>query len=478
MTTLEEAPCDFDALDAPSLMPYLRRFAGRRSWQYAYQTDALECAATLRAVAGALSATCSDVCSPERLYPIMSRARRADKSYVLAVGANLPVMHQSLEPPPGVPAPGAPRLAVLCSRASNGDAGGIDGGALPGPLLPSCIHCTRLALILGEAHVPVEVVMVDSTNGMPAWFRAAYPSATTPAMQGSPGALEGDDQWLGGFESLLDRASGQEPRVASMLVQRGPLAGSAAGALGDRLKFALIGARLAGTEERDGIEHLSLCLAKAGLDAEAAGEPAHELRRLFAKSAVDAAAELERHFSASEGAFLGGTSPDIADVYLSGPLIVAHNILEAGLTHRAGPASFGDLGAASLRRFLEAWVVRPSWLLAFRTKNLANAALVRSLAVTLAKAAPDTCPSAAMRASLTFLRKLDPEYARAAAAGAGAFDAACEEDELPPRNGSVSDSVATTSTGAGNIAALARAKSSRKKIRKKLACKTNATICI
>jgi len=93
-------------------------------------------------------------------------------------------------PPPHPSSSGAKLIAVMSARASDGlgvsdtssdttnvvsdttHAALLDGAAPEGPLTPYCGACARLCLVLGEAGVPFETVLIDR-DAKPAWFKDA-----------------------------------------------------------------------------------------------------------------------------------------------------------------------------------------------------------------------------------------------------------------------------------------------------------------
>ena len=212
-------------------------------------------------------------------------------------------------PPPPPSSSGAKLIAVMSARASDGQgvsdtssdtthvvsdtthAALLDGAAPEGPLTPYCGACARLCLVLGEAGVPFETVMIDR-DAKPAWFKDAVREGTTPAVRGGFGGLGGEEalkedaSWVAGHDALLAAAAKTYPRVSEMIRRangdgRGDGARGAASKmttadatrLGEKLTSALVcGRTLAlggGDGDGDGDDaddgRFEWCLAAAGV---------------------------------------------------------------------------------------------------------------------------------------------------------------------------------------------------------------------
>ena len=159
-------------------------------------------------------------------------------------------------------------MAVLAARGSRGVGDDIDGRAIQGPIVPYCTYCIRLCLILAEARVPFQLVMIDR-NCKQSWFRGAFPDFTTPAIQGTPGGVDGG-AWVGDSKDLLRNSVAQNPRVAAVVSASAPGVLERAEFLGERLKAALIGGRLVGSAHEDGDAFAMECLRRCGKPEEEA----------------------------------------------------------------------------------------------------------------------------------------------------------------------------------------------------------------
>ena len=331
--------------------------------------------------------------------------------------------------PEGLPAPGAPRIAVLAARGSRGLGDDIDGDAPQGPLVTYCVFCVRLCLIFAEARVPFELVEIDR-NCKQSWFREAFPEFTTPAVQGTPGG-KANGEWVGNSGAILADAVEAEPRVRAAAHLRSGVTLERAAGLGQTLTAALVCSRLLGTKYEHGQAMARECLVKCGVlpredeeKEENGDEEEHAwvatknlvdrsfaddedaLRALRARvvdAGAQAAREIESLLTSSskshDGPFLGGKSPDAADAYLVAALWVAHNLLTSGVARcfaaergDGATCSFAALGAPSALAYLRAWSARPSWRAVMRAEDtVSSAASLRPLVDGLVAAAPDSC---------------------------------------------------------------------------------------
>ena len=164
---LPAAPCTLADVGAPSARRYLDAWAARPSWAACYKTTSLFSAAVMMAAVQTIVKHAPDaVNGGSDLYRVMARARRLDRHYMDSVGAYAPRFVPVFKPNPdtdteedgpeeengpvGLLVRGVPRVAVLSSRASNGNGDDMDGPSAAGPLMPFCPYCTRLCLVLAE----------------------------------------------------------------------------------------------------------------------------------------------------------------------------------------------------------------------------------------------------------------------------------------------------------------------------------------
>ena len=418
LSPVPQAPCTLADVGAPSARGYLERWVARPSWKECYKSTSMYSAPTIMAAVKMVVDMAPDVCDGGKtMYEVMARVRRMDALYLEQVDAFSPIFvplanHEFVQPP-GLPAPNVPRIAMLCSRASDGGEASTDGTSPMGPLMPFCSHCLRLCLILAEARVPFELVLIDQAN-KPRWFTDAYPPAMTPAMQGTPGGVAGGD-WVGGFSALLDRATKQSPRVAAVATQRSALTFKEAKSLAERLTSALLGGRAVGSAEPEGRSFARECLERVGLQHEEQQTKSDdELRDVLATAAVATVAEIETYVRASDS-FMAGDAPDAADAVMATVLLVAHNLVESGVASvRPSPCSLASLGGPSLLGYLQRWSRRDSWLASYRTRSLNNAAVIRPTVESLVRKAPDVCTAEEMRACMDRARAADHFYREAA----------------------------------------------------------------
>jgi len=377
-----------------------------------------------------LANNASDVCDGGRLlYPVMARARMLDSSYCDGTGMTCKTDFghrmtgeyddddvDDSPGPQGLSVPGAPRIAMLSARASDGDPlDPIDGVSPEGPLAPSCTYCIRLCLILAEARVPFELILIDH-YAKPQWFRNAYPPAKTPAMQGTPGGVD-SGEWVGGFSDLLERAVGQSTQVARIARQRGPLSLKDAERLCEKLTSSLVGGRVLGSKHPAGKAYGRQCLERAGVPPEEyMSKSDDELRLALCVRASEAVARLEGHITALKGPFIAGQIPDASDALVASVLLVAYNLLESGVASLPdGKDSFGSLGGPSLEGYLKAWASRPSWVASYHDTNIINATSIRPIVASLAAKAPDVCKPEDMFVCMQRARLADEYYQRAIA---------------------------------------------------------------
>ena len=431
LSPLPQAPCSLKEVGAPTALEYLQRWVRRPSWMECYKSDSLYSAASMMVACQMLANNASDVCDGGRLlYPVMARARMLDSSYCDGTGMTCKtdfghrmtgeydddddVDHSP--GPQGLSVPGAPRIAMLSARASDGDPlDPIDGVAPEGPLAPSCTYCIRLCLILAEARVPFELILIDH-YAKPQWFRNAYPPAKTPAMQGTPGGVD-SGEWVGGFSDLLERAVGQSTQVARIARQRGPLSLKDAERLCEKLTSSLVGGRVLGSKHPAGKAYGRQCLEHAGVPPEEyMSKSDDELRLALCVRASEAVTQLEGHITALKGPFIAGQIPDASDALVASVLLVAYNLLESGVASLPdGKDSFGSLGGPSLEGYLKAWASRPSWVASYHDTNIINATSIRPIVASLAAKAPDVCKPEDMFVCMQRARLADEYYQRAIA---------------------------------------------------------------
>ena len=146
--------------------------------------------------------------------------------------------------------------------------------------------------------------------------------------------------------------------------------------LGETLTAALVGGRAIGSSRSAGAAFALECLAKCGVDAEAADAmSADDRRAALLRVGTETTAEIEATLRSARGPFLAGDAPGAADCSLAATLWVAHNLLASGTAlcyakaHARGSAacSFAQIGGPSVERYLAAWARRPSWRAALRT---------------------------------------------------------------------------------------------------------------
>ena len=163
----------------------------------------------------------------------------------------------------------------------------LDGDALQGPIVPYCTYCVRLCLALAEARVPFELVMIDR-NCKQSWFHDAFPAFITPAMQGSPGGNPlNPNEWVGDSRALLVAAAEQEAKVRELVDKPSVITLDRVEKLGETLKAALVGGRAVGSARSAGAAFALACLAKCGVDADAADAMSADLDHA-SRSAVHA----------------------------------------------------------------------------------------------------------------------------------------------------------------------------------------------
>ena len=430
LSPLPQAPCSLKEVGAPTALEYLQRWVRRPSWTECYKSDSLYSAASMMVACQMLANNASDVCDGGRLlYPVMARARMLDSSYCDGTGMTCKTDFghrmtgeyddddaDDSPGPHGLSVPGAPRIAMLSARASDGDPlDPIDGVSPEGPLAPSCTYCIRLCLILAEARVPFELILIDH-YAKPQWFRNAYPPAKTPAMQGTPGGVD-SGEWVGGFSDLLERAVGQSTQVARIARQRGPLSLKDAERLCEKLTSSLVGGRVLGSKHPAGKAYGRQCLERAGVPPEEyMSKSDDELRLALCVRASEAVTQLEGHITALKGPFIAGQIPDASDALVASVLLVAYNLLESGVASLPdGKDSFGSLGGPSLEGYLKAWASRPSWVASYHDTNIINATSIRPIVASLAAKAPDVCKPEDMFVCMQRARLADEYYQRAIA---------------------------------------------------------------
>ena len=430
LSPLPQAPCSLKEVGAPTALEYLQRWVRRPSWTECYKSGSLYSAASMMVACQMLANNASDVCDGGRLlYPVMARARMLDSSYCDGTGMTCKTDFghrmtgeyddddaDDSPGPHGLSVPGAPRIAMLSARASDGDPlDPIDGVSPEGPLAPSCTYCIRLCLILAEARVPFELILIDH-YAKPQWFRNAYPPAKTPAMQGTPGGVD-SGEWVGGFSDLLERAVGQSTQVARIARQRGPLSLKDAERLCEKLTSSLVGGRVLGSKHPAGKAYGRQCLEHAGVPPEEyMSKSDDELRLALCVRASEAVTQLEGHITALKGPFIAGQIPDASDALVASVLLVAYNLLESGVASLPdGKDSFGSLGGPSLEGYLKAWASRPSWVASYHDTNIINATSIRPIVASLAAKAPDVCKPEDMFVCMQRARLADEYYQRAIA---------------------------------------------------------------
>lgn len=447
LSLLPVAPCSLADAGAPAMDAYLLRWSSRPSWREATKSKSRFSAGTVRAVVASVASAAPDACdSGTRLYPVLQRARFADPEYRAFAKMLEPTFwsttcgetERALPGPSGPPAPECPRVAVLAARGSRGVGDDIDGRAIQGPIVPYCTYCVRLCLILAEARVPFQLVMIDR-NCKQSWFRDAFPDFTTPAIQGTPGGVDGG-AWVGDSKDLLRNAVAQNPRVAAVVSASAPSILERAEFLGERLKAALIGGRLVGSAHEDGDAFAMDCLRRCGKpEEEARRESRDDLRRFMVGVGHECVSEIEHMITSTPGDFIAGEAPSAADAYLAANLWVAHNLIEAGIAgcfnkmHGSVSCSLAKLGGPSIPKYLDAWSKRRSWLATCLTSHIRSAAAIRHTVDSLVAAAPDVAEAEDMYECMTRARAADAYYNESVAAAADRLPAVPPPEMRPKR---------------------------------------------
>ena len=249
------------------------------------------------------------------------------------------------------------------------------------------------------------------------WFLEAFPAGTTPAMQGSPGGVD-SGEWVGDLDEILARAKTQHPRFAQVACDRGPLTTQQAGDMCTRLAMSQFAALFAESESEGGKQMLGYLMDQAKVKFDVIeGETGVDTKRRLIGIALEMYAEVEAVLCSlpGPGVFLGGEAPDQADAFMGTMLFWCHNALESGLSPvPQAPCSLADVGAPSVRGYLEAWVARPSWKACYKTDSLFSAAHVMVAAGIIAKTAPDVCNGGKdMFVVMERARRLDRGYCTA-----------------------------------------------------------------
>lgn len=79
---LPASPCSLETLGAPSLLPYLQRWAGRASYRHSYQHAHVFSSVMVMSIAHVLVAMAPEATGGGQLLaPIMQRARQLDPLY-------------------------------------------------------------------------------------------------------------------------------------------------------------------------------------------------------------------------------------------------------------------------------------------------------------------------------------------------------------------------------------------------------------
>ena len=310
-----------------------------------------------------------------------------------------------LQPKPGVPKPGMPFKAVLSVRNSYGSGEGSDGDAPLGPVMPFCPYCARLGIMMREAGLDFETVLIDSYD-KPKWFLEALPAGQTPAILGPPG---GDDSgsWVEGTDNILANLR-KDPTFAAWFDRPCVVPEAEIKAKISKAAFACIAAFIA--ESKTGLGVMKFMSGAGGFDLpeDEDGKDRRERCNAIVKEGV---LELESIIGGLEGDFLGGDEPGSADVTLCTMLFTWHNGLNAGMSGFGEPRSFESLGAPSLEPYLERWVRRKSFGECYMHSNLYNANQVASMMGMFEKATADaTDPDTVLRAVMDKARSLDPLY--------------------------------------------------------------------
>ena len=312
-------------------------------------------------------------------------------------------------PPAGPPKPGRPYKAVLSARASYGKGDVLDGDAALSPVMPFCPYCLRLGVMMSEAGLEFETILIDA-NDKPDWFLEACPSGTTPAMLGTPGGVD-TGEWAGGFDDCLARLKEDEKfqawhdRSASFSdeLDVGPLAGKAA--------FAGILAMICRTKLDSGKGLVKGIGGMMDIDFPE-GETEDECETRLVALAMECLAKLESVVAGLGGKFIGGEEPVQMDVTLLTMGHYLHNAVNVGFTGLPqAPCSLETLGAPSVVPYLEKWTRRDSFFACYQHRNLFTATTVVPMCKMIASMAGDvTDDGATLKVVLDRARELDPLY--------------------------------------------------------------------
>ena len=323
------------------------------------------------------------------------------------------------EPGPGdrKPEPGKPFKCVLSARASYGGrntAGAlVDGDAPLGPIMPFCPYCARLSLLLIESGVEFEVFLIDAGD-KPDWFTEAFEKAETPCMMGTPGGLD-NGEWMGESKDIIERACEQNEKFKAICDREGPVTVEQINDNANAVAFGMILGYIATTNEEAGKGLAQGLHKQAGLDV-IEGETGEALRERCNAHFRAALARFETMIGGLTTPFIGGDTPNKADVFAATTLFFSHNIASSGLcgdpVAMDKGASLADLGAPSVLPYIQRWMERPSWRTAYKTTCLYSTTNVACLANWMMMAKDVFDDGRKFNLILDNLRRRDTDYNR------------------------------------------------------------------
>ena len=309
------------------------------------------------------------------------------------------------QPKPGVLKPGVPVKAVLSIRNSYGSGEGCDGDAPLGPVMPFCPYCMRLGIMMHEAGLEFETVLIDSKE-KPEWFLEAFPAGTTPAILGAPGG-EDSGKWVEGTDNILANLR-KDPKFAAWYDRPCVLSD-------DEIKPKILKAAFANVvafiaESKTGFGMMKFMSGMGGFDLPE-DEDGKDRRERCNAIVKEGTLELESIIAGLENDFLGGDEPGSADVTLCTMLFNWHNALNAGMSGFGEPRSFESLGAPSIEPYLERWTKRTSFGECYMHSNMFSANQPAAMMGMFEQATADaTDPDTVLRAVMDKARSLDPLY--------------------------------------------------------------------
>ena len=134
----------------------------------------------------------------------------------------------------------------------------IDAGAPAGPTTPYCPYCKRLMLLLGEAGIAYESVLIDLSD-VPQWYKEAYAPGTCPAVQGLEGFCEGD-AWNGGYDEASAWLAENDERVKRVVARHAPESKQDVLKASERVVFGGVGLMLLAARGEGARGFLAFCV--------------------------------------------------------------------------------------------------------------------------------------------------------------------------------------------------------------------------